>query len=376
MPKKTKKPEDVGSWAEETVAEATLHKYESQLARANRKLHEVKQQNTRLRKALQDAEEKVDVALSISDLPPPKPIRAPRRTKRRHATAVALASDWHVGERVDACTVNNLNAYDPDVARERAAQFAHSIDWMIRRQRVGGDKELGYSIDTLVLALLGDFIGGYIHKELMETNYLTPIEEIELAFDLIAGVIDYILDKTDLKRIVLPCVGGNHDRTTEKIHFGSQGRNSLAILLYRQLARHYRDDKRVEFDIAEGSMLLTSVYDMRIRWIHGHEVRYNGGTGGITIPLRKKVDRWNKSEWADLTCLGHFHQCVDLGYAVVNGSNKGYDGFAQAHGFEYEPPAQAFFLIDAEYGKRHFSPLLLGKDLRPRILATMPTMEE
>jgi len=359
--------DDFDKWMEIEAHEASLRQNEAQNARLRNKLKQAQKRNKRLTSALDEASEQVDIALGISDIQPPPPIVRRSPSGKREAVAVAIASDWHVGERVDPGAVLGLNEHNPTVARSRAEQFAHGLDWMIRRHRCGGDTELGYRIDTLVLALLGDFIGGYIHRELEESNYLTPIEEIEFATDLLAGVIDFVLTHSDIERIMLPCVGGNHDRTTEKIRFGTQGRNSYAVLAYKSLARIYRGDARVHFEIAEGSMLYTDIYEWRYRWIHGHEVRYNGGSGGVTIPLRKKIDRWNKSEWADVTCLGHFHTCVDLDYAVINGSNKGYDPFAMAHGFEYEQPRQAFFLVDSEHGKRDFSPINLGPDLRPRL---------
>lgn len=367
-----KKPDEFEHWMEAEAQEEALRAGEAEFARLRNQLKQAKDRNKRLSKALGEASEKVDIALGISDLQPPRPLPKPRKGKRRQAVAVAIASDWHVGERVDAGTVLGLNEHNPKVARARAKSFAHGLDWMIRRMRCGNDPELGYKIDTLVLALLGDFVGGYIHRELEESNYLTPVEEIEFATELVTGVIDYVLEHSNLKQILLPCVGGNHDRTTEKIRFGTQGRNSLAVLMYKTLARMYRDDSRVTFQIAEGSMIYTSIYDQRFRWIHGHEVRYNGGSGGVTTPLRKKVDRWNKSEWADVTCLGHFHTCVDLDYAIINGSHKGYDPFAMAHGFEYEQPRQAFFLVDAKHGKRDFSPINVGDDLRPS-RARIPT---
>ena len=365
---KAKKPNDFEQWADSKADEELHRRHEAELARERAKSTELRKRNKRLAAAVAEATEMVDVAMGITAAERPDPIVKPKKARgRRNAVAVAIASDWHVGERVDEGSVLGLNEYTPEIARARAVSFAHGLDWMIRRHRCGDDKELGYKIDTLVLALLGDFIGGYIHAELEESNYLTPVEEIEFATDLLSGVIDYLLENSGLKKIILPCVGGNHDRTTAKIRFGTQGRNSYAVLMYRNLARMYRKEKRVEFHIAEGSMMYSTIYNWRFRWIHGHEVRYNGGSGGVTTPLRKKVDRWNKSEMADVTCLGHFHTCVDLDYAVINGSNKGYDPFAMAFGFEYEQPRQAFFLVDSEHGKRDFTPITLGPDRRPRM---------
>jgi len=70
----------------------------------------------------------------------------------------------------------------------------------------------------------------------------------------------------------------------------------------------------------------------------------------LTIPLNKKIARWDTGNRAHLTTLGHFHQKVDGGSFLVNGSLIGYNEFAQAIGASYEPPQQVFYLIDARNG--------------------------
>jgi hypothetical protein len=79
-------------------------------------------------------------------------------------------------------------------------------------------------------------------------------------------------------------------------------------------------------------------------------VKFGGGVGGITIPIRKKLAAWNSAIRADLTVMGHFHQLMDGGDFVVNGSLIGYNEFAQAIGASPEEARQAFFLVHARGG--------------------------
>jgi hypothetical protein len=87
------------------------------------------------------------------------------------------------------------------------------------------------------------------------------------------------------------------------------------------------------------------VFGLTLRFLHGHSIKFGGGIGGITIPIRKAISQWNKVRKADLTVMGHFHQCVDGGDFIVNGSLIGYNAFAQFIKADYEPPRQQFFLI-------------------------------
>jgi hypothetical protein len=70
----------------------------------------------------------------------------------------------------------------------------------------------------------------------------------------------------------------------------------------------------------------------------------------MTIPIRKKISAWDKAMRADLTVMGHFHQLMDGGDFLVNGSLIGYNEFAQAIGASPEEPRQAFFLVHARNG--------------------------
>jgi hypothetical protein len=107
----------------------------------------------------------------------------------------------------------------------------------------------------------------------------------------------------------------------------------------------------------------------RVRFHHGHAVRYQGGIGGIHVPLNKSIAAWDATLKADLTCLGHWHQFSwgRSGRYVSNGSVIGHSAYAVRIKAAYEPPCQACVVIDHE---RHETtkafPLFCDRDLRAK----------
>lgn len=280
----------------------------------------------------------------------------PRDGPGSEATAVIVASDWHIEEVVRAGTVNGLNRFDAKVCAERAERFFRHGLKLVEKERNAA------RIDTLVLALLGDFISGSIHEELMEGNRLLPVHAILEAQDYIEAGIRHILDGSDLS-LVIPCHSGNHARLTRKVHISTEEGNSLERLMYGSLAHRFEGNPRVTFLISEGYHSYLRVYGTTLRFHHGHSVRYQGGIGGVTIPMNKAIAQWNRGKRADIDVVGHWHSYQDGGNFVVNGSLIGYNAFALSIKATPERPTQAFFLIDSRFGKTIACPIILTDDV-------------
>jgi len=255
------------------------------------------------------------------------------------ATAVVLASDWHYWETVNPENVDGLNEYNKEIAQRRAEKFFQSIVKLLSIYKEHSD------IDTLVLAMLGDFISGNIHDELMESNQGLVIDEVMAVQTAIASGLEYLLKHTDVK-IIVPCHCGNHGRITDKTHISTEAGNSLEYLMYHNLAGYFRNESRIEFRISRGYLSYVDVAGYVIRFHHGHAVKYGGGIGGIFIPAFKAISQWDKAKRADLDCFGHFHQVKDGGKFISNGSLVGYNDFALRIKADYEKPKQVFFLVD------------------------------
>jgi hypothetical protein len=279
-------------------------------------------------------------------------IEPKRSTKTSEGTVVAVASDWHIEENVGK-EVGGLNDYNLDIAKERSTKFFRAIHRLttLLRQDI--------TIETIVLALLGDFISNDIHDEFPEVNELTPNHALVTVQNFIISGIDFLLEQNPTIKIVVPCHSGNHARTTKTTRFGTENGHSLEYLMYLYLAAWYRHDPRVEFLIPDGMHSYLDIYGTTIRFQHGHAIKYQGGVGGIYIPVNKAIGQWNKAKRADLDVFGHFHQLRDGGNFVCNGSLIGYNAFALSIKADYEPPKQALFLMDKKRGRTCTWPILV-----------------
>ncbi len=261
-----------------------------------------RRKNKRLLKEIKDAEERVDFVRTISEHRKIPVIKPKSRSKKRKATACALASDWHVEEDVDPKTISGLNEYNPTIAKQRAEKFFRGFVFNIN------SRSHDYIIDDALLWIGGDIITGYIHEELRESNWLSPTEATMLGIDFFYAGINHILDNTKIKLLTVPCNWGNHGRTEQKKKVSTAAKNSYEYLMYHVLAKMFRDEPRVKFVISDGSLLYLNVYDTMIRFHHGDDISYHGGVNGLSVPMGKKLARWDRSIKADLTCIGHYHQ--------------------------------------------------------------------
>lgn len=270
----------------------------------------------------------------------------PSKGKGSDFVAVVLASDWHIEEEVRPETVDGFNEYTIDIAKNRVEQFfKHTLRLVQIEQQAA-------KIDTLVLALLGDFFSGSIHDALLEINQLRPIEACILAENLIVGGIQYLLDNSELD-LIIPCHVGNHSRITKKVHIATEDGNSLERFMYHHIQEHFKENKRVKVLISPAYLSYLTLWGTyTICFQHGHAVQYQGGIGGLTIPLKKAVSQWQKKRRANLYCLGHWHNLLDIGDAIVNGSLIGYSSYVQFIKGDPERPKQAFFLVSRKFNEK------------------------
>lgn len=304
---------------------------------------EDKNKNNKMIKALQneliETQRRLEVVLETCQPVKPPVIDIRPRWEKREAVPVFIASDWHVEERVDKDQVNDLNEYNLAIAEKRINHYFESCLWILDRERSSAVVEKG------VFALLGDLITGYIHEELRESNWLSPTEAINWLHAHLQAGIKTLLEKGKFKELLIPCCFGNHGRVHPDKVISTAAQNSYEWLMYQYLARDFKNDPRVRFYIANGYHNFVDVFDTKIRFHHGDHVRFGGGVGGITIPLNKKIAKWNTTITADIDVMGHFHQYFNGGNFVVNGSLIGWNAYAISIGASYEMPQQAYFIV-------------------------------
>lgn len=262
------------------------------------------------------------------------------------SAAILVLSDWHYEENIDPAKVGGRNEYNPDIATKRAKGIFEKAAALIDFAR-GLTK-----IDELVIAVIGDMITGYIHEELVEGNWLSPTEACLQVQELLVSGIDFLIKEVKPKRIVVPTCFGNHGRTTQKMRVATAAENSYEWLMYRNLAAMYRrHNPRVEWQVGSGYHNVVEVKGRRARLHHGDAIRYQGGVGGITIPVTKAISQWNIADRVDLDIFGHWHQSLEHRSWVSNGSLIGYGPYSVFIKAEYEEPSQSLVVMSRERGK-------------------------
>lgn len=266
-----------------------------------------------------------------------------RKTGTRYA--VALFSDAHIEETVKPASVMGLNEYNVSIAKERIQKYFINLVSCLNTDKV----------EYLLFASLGDTISGFIHEELSQMNELTPLEATFEAQNLIYNGLKYICDNTDLQRIKFVGIVGNHSRTTNKIQHSNGYKMSYEWLMYKNIEKQCQiEGLPIEFDIPESEMAIEDTSDgKRFLFIHGFQIKGsgNGTVCGIYPSLGRLSLKYGRVYKQDKIYLGHFHSCISIPNAVVNGSIIGYNSFALTNGFAYEEPAQMYELYDTEMGQ-------------------------
>lgn len=305
-------------------------------------------------KTIAELEREVNAYQVLSEAPHKRVIRKQRiRKGASRATVISFASDWHVAEIVKPSTVQYLNKYNPDIAERRAKNYWRKLVDMTNRQRHDT------TIETLCLVLAGDFITGHIHSELAELTAMAPLEELVFAQSLLDAGIRYVKEHGDFKRIVVICKDGNHGRMGydgSKTRHATRAGHSLEWAMYQTLAKLHPD---LEWVIDESYLTYYDIYGYTIRTHHGDMVRYNGGVGGLEVPMKRAYMQWNLTKHADINIMGHWHTYLP-GYNTVNGSLIGYNAYAaQVVRANHQPPLQAFIVLDQDKGITTHAPLLV-----------------
>lgn len=259
--------------------------------------------------------------------------------------AVALFSDAHIEETVNPDTVLGLNEYNIDIAKKRIEKYFVNLANCLEADEV----------KDLIFASLGDTISSYIYDELAQTNQLTPLEATFEAQNLLVSGLKYLCENTELNSIKFIGIVGNHSRVTKKIQHTNGYAMSYEWLMYKNVEKECKLlGLPIEFCLPNSEMAIVDTQDnKRFIFIHGFQIKSSGsGTVcGIYPALNRLAMKWSKTFKQDKIYLGHFHTCVSIPNAVVNGSIIGYNAFAMTNGFEYEEPAQQYEVFDTKAGQ-------------------------
>lgn len=270
-------------------------------------------------------------------------------SKAEHFAGVPtlFASDWHFGEVVRPSEIGGVNEYNVALAKERAKSFITVAIDLLRNHLARG------KYPGVVFALGGDMISGSIHEELARSNELEDMPAVLELVGVLTWCIKTLAD--EFGAVFVPCVTGNHGRTTRKPVAKRRNHSNFDWLTYQILAKRFEDDKRVTFFIPDGPDAYYRVHNTRYLLTHGDQFRGGDGMIGALGPIsrgdKKKRARNGQTDRSfDVMLLGHWHQYIHLTRFIVNGSLKGYDEYADANNFDVEPAQQAVWITHPDHG--------------------------
>lgn len=215
-------------------------------------------------------------------------------------------------------------------------------------------------VDNLVIGLIGDMIGGYIHPELEQTNSMSPMRGVNFVKNLIISGLKYLHDQLpELEKITVIGICGNHSRTTKKMQFSNGFEMNYEYFMYKDIEHTLTlmGLTKFSFIIPESEFAYIDVYGKKVLFAHGHQFCTAGGIGGIYPPMMRWYAKMNQTIKIDKAFLGHYHQMVYTKEVCVNGSLKGFDAFAMGHGLAYEEPQQTYVILNEKRGFIFYSPI-------------------
>lgn len=316
------------------------------LERENRKLKgslsDHKERLRRLEEAYDTLEKRFDTYAQIAEHDPDVIEVEVRKGGKSPGVFVLLWSDWHLEEQVLADEIGGINEYDLDIAKARIVSLVQNS------LRVYQIANRDTDLRTVYLWLGGDFVTGWIHEELRDTTHLSPIEAIQFAKSMLITALDFMLEHLPADtNLVVACNRGNHGRVDAKKRVTGDWKMSYEWMLYEDLQRFYAGKDRISIHNPKSYYSYTDLDGYVIRGMHGCNVKYAGGVGGITVPLYKMILRLDQNRHADHTVMGHYHQAgMPMANVTMNGSVIGYNAYAARFGFRVEPPQQVARVLD------------------------------
>lgn len=286
--------------------------------------------------------------IAAYDPDPPEWLAREGRAGQRGVPST-IWSDWHYGEVV---RMPGINTFDKNVAKKRIQRLCETtVDLAFNHM---GRAKTTYP--GCIVALGGDMLGGDIHEELMKSNDRTTQQSIEDLIDMISGGLEMMA--SSFGKLFVPCVVGNHGRSTKKMQMKERVFTSHEWNVYCGVARHFKRSRHVQFNIPETADCAFNLFGHRYLLTHGDSLGTKGGDGiiGALGPIMRGTLKTHRSEAQigrdfDTLLIGHWHQYITLPGLIVNNSLKGYDEYAHlVLRAPYSRPSQALWFTHPEHG--------------------------
>lgn len=311
-------------------------------------------QNNRLIDYLHSSKEVIDAvkeAISTIKIRKPKINMSVRQQSKHSMTMELLLSDLHFGK-----VTPKFNA---EIARKRMQEL---VSVFIREYN---DNKRLFSIDRIIIAMMGDMIESYTMHNLESAMAceMTNSEQIMLAINSLFEDVLVPLAHLGVE-ITVPCVTGNHDRTEREKTYNYAGRSNVTWIIYntlRELCRVSGFD-HIKFHIAEQNYVLVDIYGNSCLYEHGDHIK-NTNQSTIETHVSKRATQLGRL--VNFIRIGHWHEVISYGQGkiIVNGSLPGQDSYADTRGFDSHAFQVINFYIETDHRPNCFYksfPVYLG----------------
>ena len=253
-------------------------------------------------------------------------------------------SDLHADEFVDPVKVHFKNE-----SHQNLGMVEEKLDEAFRNTvRLYKKEAVAVDIRIHLAAFLGDFFSAHIHDDLIEATEMSPLQSLEWCLPRLKAGLRYLRSEMDCPLIWVIWKYGNHPRDTKKPRIIMASEHSYEHTLGRLLRQEMHEDAGFKFTVEPSYHTYIPLDGFVVRYSHGHYINFQGGIGGLTIPCNKAINEWNKTSWADLDVMAHWHETLDLPHLIMNSSLMGYSPFSIRVKGKLESPRGSFFLIDLE----------------------------
>jgi hypothetical protein len=321
------------------------------LQKTNRRLQLV---NSSLRRSIKAAEsvaitkEQVLIDIQNACQQASKRLLGPIKIKANAGTGKGITiellfSDLQIGKL--------MGGYNSKVAYNRVNEWSEVV-----MERIEQYKRLGYKIDGISLALLGDIIESDKKHGLQSARAcdIGTADQIKQSIDIIYNLVIRRLAEVGAKLTVI-CITGNHDWDGHGLFMFNPGKEQLSWPLYHALKNMTElSNIDAEFVIPEGAFHVHDIYGTKVLYEHG--VGVGAGYTQMKNHLAKRTDQLKT--YITLFRMGDKHNICQFNNNryVVNGaffgdSRKGeeYSGIA---GYDGEPAQIMFAHVKREDNRR------------------------
>ena len=340
-----------------TVEELVTEKRRDDSARAAQaKLKDALKLITGLEDKIKDLEWSASASLKPAEWSLPKHAHH----KREHIP-VLLTSDFQLGEVIDPAETETGYGYNKDIFVKRYRRLLDTTIYL-SFEHAGGQ----WKYPGIIYERGGDTISGGIHDELRETDDLTPIQAVELAYEEEAAGIEKLAEAFGRVDVKSPGAGGNHDRNTLKPRAKGAANHSYDRLICTMLRKQFAKDARVHFQTSMSFDVFFPVYNLNVLLTHGDRLGSRGGTGfiGPIATILRGVQKTIQEQAAldrhvHMVDHGHFHCCCYTPFSNSNGCMPGYSEFEKSFRMRPEPPTQLLRYHHAKRGIVDYKPIVL-----------------